>query len=81
MNKQDLEAPKWPVIINQSLVDSEIYRLLQQQGYKLRVSSGSLANTCIYPLSSVAFLLLLLQEAANEWQCKGLKGLTSRYYR
>lgn len=36
MNKQDLEAPKWPVIINQSLVDSEIYRLLQQQGYKLR---------------------------------------------
>jgi len=35
MNKQDLEA-KWPVIINQSLVDSEIYKLLQQQGHKLR---------------------------------------------
>ena len=36
MNKQDSEPRQWPVIINQSLVDSEIYRLLQQQGYKLR---------------------------------------------
>ena len=36
MNKQDSEAQRWPVIINQSLADSEIYRLLQQRGYKLR---------------------------------------------
>jgi len=45
------------------------------------VSSGTVANTCIYPLSSVAFLLVLLQEAVNEWQPGGgiSKLVISRY--
>jgi len=45
------------------------------------VSSGTVPNTCIYPLSSVAFLIVLLQEAVNEWQpSKGIsKILISRY--
>ena len=48
MNKQDSEPRQWPVIINQSLVDSEIYRLLQQQGYKLRGTVQTRDTTIIF---------------------------------
>ncbi|XP_065888649.1 protein SPO16 homolog isoform X2 [Dysidea avara] len=30
-------TPKWPIIINETLTGSEIYKILQQRGHKLRV--------------------------------------------
>ena len=90
------DTPKWPIIVNETLTGSEIYKILEKRGHKLRgelfymlnniiilftVSSGTVPNTCIYPSSSVAFLIVLLQEAVNEWQpSKGIsKALISRY--
>ena len=30
------DAPKWPIIVNETLTGSEIYKILQQKGHKLR---------------------------------------------
>ncbi|KAK3713000.1 hypothetical protein QZH41_014109 [Actinostola sp. cb2023] len=47
----------WPVIVNVSLSNSEVCRLLEKN-HKMRVSDTTGEDTVIFPLSSVAFLLL-----------------------
>ncbi|XP_072020138.1 protein SPO16 homolog isoform X1 [Amphiura filiformis] len=61
---------QWPVVVNSSLQDSDITRMLSQQKHKLRYSDSSIPNTFIFPLSAVAFMVLPLSDAALEWPPK-----------
>ncbi|EDO42955.1 predicted protein [Nematostella vectensis] len=54
--------PSWPIIINYSLADSELRSIFQSQNYKVRVSKSNGKDVVIFPLSSVAFFLLRLDE-------------------
>ncbi|XP_013395863.1 uncharacterized protein C1orf146 homolog [Lingula anatina] len=57
---------QWPVIIHTSLENTEIGRLLKQQ-HKVRVSGTVVQNSCIFPKSGIAFLIVPLQEAVTVW--------------
>ncbi|XP_065834918.1 protein SPO16 homolog [Oscarella lobularis] len=52
----------WPVVLNSSLSGSQIADILRSQGHRLRVSETTLPHTCIYPQSSVAFMIVPLNE-------------------
>ncbi|XP_032240372.2 uncharacterized protein LOC5514804 isoform X1 [Nematostella vectensis] len=54
--------PSWPIIINYSLADSELRSIFQSHNYKVRVSKSNGKDVVIFPLSSVAFFLLRLDE-------------------
>ncbi|CAH1241197.1 C1orf146 [Branchiostoma lanceolatum] len=58
---------QWPVIVNASLQNSDVTRLLQQQKHKTRVSDTTLRHTCIFPLSGVAFMIVPLNESLTDW--------------
>nr|XP_006816029.1 PREDICTED: uncharacterized protein C1orf146 homolog [Saccoglossus kowalevskii] len=45
--------------------EGEIARLLQN--HKVRVSENTIQDTCIFPLSSVAFMIVKLNEATTIW--------------
>ncbi|XP_071943503.1 protein SPO16 homolog [Antedon mediterranea] len=53
-----------PVIINTSLADCDIFRCLQKQ-YKVRLSESTPKDTCIFPLSTVTFLLIRADDAST----------------
>ncbi|XP_031564665.1 uncharacterized protein C1orf146-like [Actinia tenebrosa] len=57
--KPHVSAKPWPVIINVSLSNSEVRQILEKD-HKVRVSDTTGEDTIIFPLSSVAFLLLEL---------------------
>lgn len=59
MNYQDdrREQAK-PVIIHQSLSNSDIITLLRDSNYFIRFSSTVIKDSCIFPSSSVAFLIV-----------------------
>eukprot|EP00058_Branchiostoma_floridae_P027477 XP_002612968.1 hypothetical protein BRAFLDRAFT_74753 [Branchiostoma floridae] len=67
---------QWPVIVNASLENSDITRLLQQQ-HKTRVSDTTLRHTCIFPLSGVAFMIVPLNESLVDWPPRGESVLDS----
>ncbi|XP_019630094.1 PREDICTED: uncharacterized protein LOC109474261 [Branchiostoma belcheri] len=60
-------SQQWPVIVNASLQNSDVTRLLQQQQHKTRVSDTTLRHTCIFPQSGVAFMIIPLNESLTEW--------------
>ncbi|KAK2159181.1 hypothetical protein NP493_1740g00008 [Ridgeia piscesae] len=55
------QSDHWPVIINTSLRESELAKILQYQ-HKVRFSETTLENSCIFPLSGIAFLVLPLAD-------------------
>ncbi|XP_068749810.1 protein SPO16 homolog [Montipora capricornis] len=57
----------WPVILNKSLEGSEIYRLLVQN-HKVRVTDTTGEGVIIFPLSSVAFMIIELDKVLNSDQ-------------
>ncbi|XP_078661508.1 protein SPO16 homolog [Branchiostoma floridae x Branchiostoma belcheri] len=64
-------SQQWPVIVNASLQNSDVTRLLQQQQHKTRVSDTTLRHTCIFPQSGVAFMIIPLNESLTEWPPSG----------
>ncbi|KAI8482990.1 hypothetical protein Bbelb_392900 [Branchiostoma belcheri] len=64
-------SQQWPVIVNTSLQNSDVTRLLQQQQHKTRVSDTTLRHTCIFPQSGVAFMIIPLNESLTEWPPSG----------
>ncbi|CAH3017399.1 unnamed protein product [Porites evermanni] len=61
----DSSLPSWPIIINKSLEESEIYRLLRSK-HKVRVTDTTGQGVIIFPLSSVAFMVISLDHALKE---------------
>ncbi|XP_073235893.1 protein SPO16 homolog [Porites lutea] len=61
----DSPLPSWPIIINKSLEESEIYRLLRSK-HKVRVTDTTGQGVIIFPLSSVAFMVISLDHALKE---------------
>lgn len=77
----------WLVILNNSLADSELHRLLKMQQLRIKgqsspqkynyqvliflciytVSSGTLPHTCLYPQSSIAFMILPTSSILTSW--------------
>lgn len=55
------------VIISKSLDKSEIYHQLQIQQHKIRVSSGTLHHTCLFPQSSAAFMIVPVNDVFEKW--------------
>nr|XP_058954871.1 protein SPO16 homolog [Pocillopora verrucosa] len=67
----DSVLPSWPVILNRSLENSDIHRLLMQY-HKVRVTDTTGHGVIIFPLSSVAFMIMPLDQVLTENQEKHL---------
>ncbi|KAJ7365672.1 hypothetical protein OS493_002385 [Desmophyllum pertusum] len=63
----DSFAPGWPIILNKSLGKSEIHRRLGQEN-KVRVTDTTGQGVIIFPLSSVAFMVVPLDQVLKESQ-------------
>ncbi|XP_041460787.1 protein SPO16 homolog [Lytechinus variegatus] len=61
--------PKWPVVVNGTLKDTDISTLLLQR-HKVRFSDTTVSSSIIFPLSSVAFLIVPLEKTSLEWPPK-----------
>ncbi|CAH1783656.1 unnamed protein product [Owenia fusiformis] len=57
----------WPVICHTSLESSDIVKLLQQE-HKVRFSSNTEEDTCIFPLSGIAFMIMPLKNTITQSQ-------------
>ncbi|XP_027044535.1 uncharacterized protein C1orf146-like isoform X4 [Pocillopora damicornis] len=67
----DSVLTSWPVILNRSLENSDIHRLLMQY-HKVRVTDTTGHGVIIFPLSSVAFMIMPLDQVLTENQEKHL---------
>uniref|UniRef100_A0A0L8GZE0 Uncharacterized protein n=1 Tax=Octopus bimaculoides TaxID=37653 RepID=A0A0L8GZE0_OCTBM len=56
--QEDRREQSKPVIIHQSLSNSDIIALLRDSNYFIRFSSTVIKDSCIFPSSSVAFLIV-----------------------
>ncbi|XP_022799414.1 uncharacterized protein C1orf146-like [Stylophora pistillata] len=68
-NMADNVLPCWPVILNKSLENSDIHRLLMQF-HKVRVTDTTGQGVIIFPLSSVAFMIMPVNQILKEDQGK-----------
>ncbi|XP_064644646.1 protein SPO16 homolog [Lineus longissimus] len=57
---------KWPVIVNSSLKDGEVVKMLSQH-HKVRVAEKTIENTCIFPVSGVAFMIQVVHVSTPTW--------------
>ncbi|XP_033099618.1 uncharacterized protein C1orf146-like [Anneissia japonica] len=60
MDSRDID----PVIINNSLADTQLCRCLQKQ-YKIRFSESTPQDSCIFPLSTVTFLVVKAEDVTT----------------
>ncbi|XP_070537187.1 protein SPO16 homolog [Ptychodera flava] len=65
----EVSSARWPVIVNSSLYDSDMARQLQRE-HKIRYSDNTIKHTCIFPLSSIAFIIVPVNEATTVWPLK-----------
>lgn len=69
-DKSSTKIPgKWPIVVNTNFKNTDVARLLQQR-HKVRFSDTTLASTCIFPVSAVAFMIVPLAKASLEWPPK-----------
>ncbi|XP_078378539.1 protein SPO16 homolog [Oculina patagonica] len=64
-NMADGLPSTWPIILNKSLEQSEVHRLLGQS-HKVRVTDTTGQGVVIFPLSSVAFMIVPLDQVFKE---------------
>jgi hypothetical protein len=62
-------SAEWPVVFHESLLDSDIERNMKTKNpsFKTKHSRALLHNVILFPLSSVAFLVVYLDEVLMNW--------------
>ncbi|XP_060552727.1 protein SPO16 homolog [Ruditapes philippinarum] len=55
----------WPVIIHHSMLKTEYETIFRQKQLKVRVSNGVIPGSVVFPLSSVAFLIVPVSRATT----------------
>ncbi|XP_065053001.1 uncharacterized protein LOC135682167 [Rhopilema esculentum] len=74
-NPKDTRRPM-VVILNASLANGEIHRLLQtRRCFRIKVTQSTERDSVILPVKSIAYLVVSISELARKWPSKGDKTL------